>query len=241
MVAHGKVRTRLAAAENLVWFQSPDTRRALLAALEDPTDDVKLAAAASLAEIGERVPVAHLLQARPGNGSESSRRLETVLVRVAKHQTDDLICVAGDRSFPERARVAAIDALARTGFFHLVSSISHLAEDRSPIVRAAVARGLGVLAHPDSGEAIAKLIHDPEWAVRAEAAEAAGRAGLTTFIDRLSVLLCDENWWVRFRAGEALVGLGGNGIEALRCVASSAEDRTARMAAAVVLAERRLA
>ncbi len=240
VLARGTVSSRLAAAENLAWFQSPKTRIALLAAIEDQTDDVALAAAASLAQIGERLPVARLLQARLKHGSESSRRLEAVLVRVAPHQIDDLISIVGDRSCPERARVGAIDALARTGSFYLVNSLSLLAEDCSPIVRAAVARGLGILAHPDGSEAIAKLVGDPEWEVRAEAAEAAGRSGLTTFVDRLSVLLGDENWWVRFRAGEALAALGGIGIEALRRLASSAEDRAGRMAA-VVLAERGLA
>lgn len=240
MLARGTVSSRLAAAENLAWFQSPKTRIALLAAIEDQTDNVALAAAVSLAQIGERLPVARLLQARLGHGSESSHRLEMVLVRVAPQQIDDLISVAGDRSCPERARVGAIDALAHTGFFHLVYSLSLLAEDPSPMVRAAVARALGILAYPDGSEAIAKLAADPEWKVRAEAAEAAGRSDLTTFIDQLSVLLGDENWWVRFRAGEALAALGGIGIEALRRLASSAEDRAGRMAA-VVLAERDLA
>jgi HEAT repeat protein len=136
-------------------------------------------------------------------------------------------------------RAAALDALARTGSFDLLETIAGLNDDPAPLVRAAVARGLGVFGHPAGEAAITRLLDDPDWEVRAEAAEAAGRIGLEGLIATLARLLADEIWWVRFRAGEALAGLGSAGIAALRQTASAPVDAPRRMAA-LVLAERGL-
>lgn len=240
LLARGSAQDRLRAAESLAWFRSPETRIALVAALDDKTDDVALAAAASLASMGEKLAIARLLRRPIVFSQKSSHRLQAVLARVAPYETGDLIRVAADSFYPEGARAAAIEAIARAGVFDFIDSISVFAEDRSSVVRAAVARGLGVFAHPRGAEAIAKLLDDLDWEVRAEAAESAGRIGLTTFLNPLSLGLSDENWWVRFRAGEALAMLGSAGLDALRRLASSTNDAPSSMAR-IVLAERGLA
>jgi HEAT repeat protein len=236
LLARGSSADRFNTAEALNWFPSPETSRALVAALDDASADVAFAAAASLANTGEPLPLASFLKTRLRQGSDSLRHLEMVLVLVAPRQADDLIRLAADGSSAERVRVAAINALARTGLFDFVAPISLLASDHAPAVRAAVAHGLGVFAHPAGSEAVTKLLDDTEWEVRAEAAEAAGRIGLTDVSHRLSGLLEDKNWWVRFRAGTALVALGERGIEALRAIAGSSKDLPRGMAA-LILAE----
>lgn len=236
----GRRSERLEAAESLGWFRSPENREALMAALSDGNDDVALAAAATLAEWEEELPVERILVSRRGRSEASSRRLEAVLVRVAPRQVDALMRLAADPHQPERVRAAAIDAVALTGLFRVTGSLSALVSDPSAAVRAAVARGFGILAHPGGGGAVLRLLDDPDWGVRAEAAEATGRIGLTSLIGRLAGLLKDENWWVRFRAGEALVALGPEGVEALRLASSSSHD-TARRTAGLILAERGLA
>jgi HEAT repeat protein len=238
-LARGGADERLRAAESLVWFPSPDSLDALRAALRDRRDEVSLAAAASLAELGETVPVAGILETRLGRSGDSSRRLEALLVRVAPRQGGDLMRIAQDSAGAPRVRAAALDALARTGSFDLLETIAGLNDDPAPLVRAAVARGLGVFGHPAGEAAITRLLDDPDWEVRAEAAEAAGRIGLEGLIATLARLLADEIWWVRFRAGEALAGLGSAGIAALRQTASAPFDAPRRMAA-LVLAERGL-
>lgn len=231
---------RLAAAESLVWFPASDNRNALFEALGDRIDDVRLAAAAALAEWQEDLPIEQILSVRLGRNEESSRRLESVLVRVASRQAEDLRRIASDRLRPDRLRVAAIDALSQTGIFNLLEAVAGLATDPSAPVRAAAARGLGMLAHPRGGDAVSDLLHDSVWEVRAEAAEAAGRIGLTALAPVPARLLEDENWWVRFRAGGALAELGAEGVGALRSMARSTND-VARRTAGLILAERSLA
>lgn len=231
---------RLQAAESLIWFPSEATEAALRMALKDRREDVRLAAAASLAELGATVPISQILGMGSTGAKASSRRLEATLTKLASRQTTDLSQVAADGNLPDRVRAAAIDAVARTGAFDHLRSIAALAADRSATIRAAVAHALGDFAHPLGAETVTRLLGDPDWTVRAEAAEAAGRIGLTDLADRLSDLLGDEVWWVRFRAGEALVSLGETGISTLRLQSRSALDTNRRMAA-LILAERGLA
>jgi HEAT repeat protein len=96
------------------------------------------------------------------------------------------------------------------------------------------------LGHPAAEDAIASLLGDSDWQVRADAAEAAGRISLLSLIYALSDLLADDNWLVRFRAGEALAVLGPEGLASLRRLVLSQADVPRRMAG-LILAERGLA
>jgi HEAT repeat protein len=231
---------RLKAAESLVWFPSEATQAALMLALKDRREAVRLAAATSLAELGTSVPIKLLLGRSRDGTAGSSRQLEAMLTKLATHQTADLAEIAADEAFPDRVRAAAIDAIARTGAYEYLQPIASLSFDSSGTVRAAVVHALGEFAHPLGAGTVTRLLEDPDWEVRAEAAESAGRIGLTDLADRLSKLLADEVWWVRFRAGEALVNLGDAGIEKLREQSVSATDQTRRMAS-LILAEQGLA
>ncbi|HZH09764.1 MAG TPA: HEAT repeat domain-containing protein [Microvirga sp.] len=239
-LASRKPAERLQAAESLIWFPSDETEAALRMALKDRREDVRLAAAASLAELGAAVPVSQILGMGSAGTKGSSRRLEATLTKLADRQATDLSRIAADGNLPDRVRAAAIDAIARTGAFEFLRPIAALAADRSGTVRAAVAHALGDFAHPLGADAVTRLLDDPDWKVRAEAAEAAGRIGLIDLADRLSDLLGDEVWWVRFRAGGALVSLGETGVEKLRLQSISTLD-TNRRTAALILAERGLA
>ncbi|HEY8382394.1 MAG TPA: HEAT repeat domain-containing protein [Microvirga sp.] len=239
IVEVGPTPDRIRAAESLVWFPSDETRAILRFVLHDRNADLSITAASALADLGETLPVRRLIEARLDQNRDSSRQLEAVLIKIAPRQTADLIEVAADRSAADRFRAAAIDALARTGSFDLIDTVSSLSRDSSAVVRAAVARSLGVFGHPGAGDTVMRLLADVDWEVRAEAAEAAGRIGLEDAVEPLADLLADENWWVRFRAAAALAGLGERGVGALRRLAAASTDRGGRTAA-LVLAERNL-
>ena len=240
MLRQGSVPARLQAAETLVWFPSRESRAVLFEALSDRNDDVSLAAATCLADWHIEIPIAQLLEARKDRIGRSSLRLEALLARIAPRQTDDVLKIVADLAKPERVRVAAIDALARAKSFDLVGPLCTYASDPTAAVRAAVARGLGILGHPAAEGAVASLLGDSDWQVRADAAEAAGRISLVSLVEALSDLLADDNWLVRFRAGEALAVLGPEGLASLRRLVLSQADVPRRMAG-LILAERGLA
>lgn len=233
----GDQAERLAAAESLVWFPSPDGGDILRSALRDQSEAVSLAAAMSLAALGEKLPLGELLHR--SLDFDGSRQLQAVLTRVAPHQAEDLLALARNEEARERVRAFAIEALAETGSFEMIDAVSDLRHSPSLEVRAAVARALGVFGHPGGGTAVTHLLHDPRWEVLAEATEAAGRLGLVSAAERLCELLNDEYWWVRFRSAEALTMLGENGTAILRRVASD-NANSGGLIAALVLRERGL-
>lgn len=236
----GTLAQRLRAAESLIWFPSEATEASLRAAFKDRNEEVRLTAATSLAELGVTVPAAQLLRSGSAGTKNSSRRLEAMMMKLAIRQCVDLAEIAADTAFSDRVRVAAINAIARTGSFEFLRPITGLSGDKSAPIRAAVAHALGEFAHPLGAETVTRLLDDADWEVRAEAAESTGRIGLTDLANRLSELLGDDVWWVRFRAGEALVALGESGVERLREQSRSLSDQSRRMAA-LILAERGLA
>ena len=165
----GRADERKAAAESLVWFPSDETRAILVFALSDRDPEVSLAAAASLAQLGERLPIRPFLESRMRQSVESSRQLEAVLATVALQQQEDLLDLARDPAIPDRLRAGAIDALGRSGSFAVIEPLAALAESASAAIRAAVCRALGSLGHPGAEPAVRRCLADPEWDVRAEA------------------------------------------------------------------------
>lgn len=225
---------RLKAAENLVWFASPETRDSLRGALDDDWAPVALAAAGALIALGEPVPAERLV--RIGLRDGGIMRLEGVFKQVAATQGDELLAIASGRYLPNRARIAAINALALSGDYALVEPLCRFAFDPSAAVRAATIRTLGLIGHPAASAAVIALLSDPDWEVRAEAVEAAGRIGTPRALSRLPALLGDTEWRVRLSAAEALVSFGEAGIAALRSATNGVSD-AARRTAWIVLAQ----
>jgi hypothetical protein len=103
-------------------------------------------------------------------------------------------------------------------------------EDELPAVRAAGAGVLGGVGGAESGEALQRLIVDPEPAVRVAAAEGLRRLDHQPAAADLAVLLRDRSFAVRQAAGGALAGLGAGGILLLRHYAAGDDPLASDMA-----------
>lgn len=233
----GSVRSRLAAAEGLVWFPGQATTDALRQAVLDPNDDISFAAAATLAEFGSALMLDDQLLSRLGQVG-SSRRIELVLGRLASQRPQALVDLVRDERRGDRIRAAALDALTQTAVPGILELILSLGSSPSTDIRVAVARNLGHLGHPEGCALIAAYLNDLRWEVRSKAAEAVGRIGAIELGPALCDLLLDENWWVRHRAGESLFKLGDAGIAALKEMVAIAGQTMLGDTAARILAER---
>ncbi len=78
-----------------------------------------------------------------------------------------------------------------------------------------MARALGKFPHPESVAALAYLVHDEAWPVRAQAARSLGMIADPKTMPALRESLRDVEWWVRLRAGLALMRFGAPGRNAL--------------------------
>lgn len=236
----GSLTGRLAAAEALSAFPSPESRAALEDVLARSHEtDLRIAAVRALIAIGA-APTPEALIADLERRREADSLLYTPLFgRLATEAPDAMIAAFTDQSTRSSTRAAVAEALGASGDYRAIQALVSQAEAPDPVLRAAVVRALGALAHPAGAGAVMQAFTDEALDVRADACVAAGRIGLPTFAEPLTRALSDDAWWVRFRAAEALAGLGGLGQAALRIAATSPIDVT-RRSASLALAERGL-
>lgn len=232
-------RRRATAVQGLALFDDADSRSALMDALGDRDDDIKLAAALALAR-GETRPALDELVARLELRDERSSLLTISLFRqYADYAPDEVQELVLDLDLPLSVRVAAIEALANTGDYRLVPAIVELGL-RAPEYSEELPRylhALGRIGHPAAREAVLAGLASGSMPARVAAAGAAGRIALLESAEQLTGLLGAPEWWVRFRAAEALLQLGGPGIAHLRNAANHGGE-PAREAATAMLAER---
>lgn len=236
LLKRGGRHDRIAAAVCLRYFREEAVIDALRQALDDTDPNVRLAAAASLVELGIAPSVADLVsKLRIGSG-EHSQTLRQIFRGLVPKQTPALVALLTSQAAPA-AKVLALDALGRSGDYEVVSAVMAMTSDAEIDLRAEAFRALATLSHPAALPAVRRGLEDPTWEVRTQAAVCAGRIGLVELIPELGHMLGDPVWWVRFRAAEALLMLGEPGREALVAASRSESEQTVRMAQ-IMLAER---
>ncbi|WP_158611020.1 HEAT repeat domain-containing protein [Aurantiacibacter spongiae] len=232
-------QTRLTAVETLALFD--ECGRQARAALDDDNADVRLGAALAIARRDDAPPPAVMVEKLRVGSEERSLLLVSLMSDLAERDPGAVAAILFEKDMPYDAKVAATDALSRTGseYAPLLATMAAAASGESDL-QPRIFRALGRTGHPAGRASILEGLHSDEWPVRASASEAAGRAVLVDAAERLGELLGDENWWVRFRAGEALLRLGPRGIAVLR-VAGDSDVPVARLSAEAILAEGRAA
>lgn len=238
LLRSGSDRTRLAAAQAMGAFNDAKTLHLLRRALNDRNQDVRLAAALSIASAGDTESAAGIVPRLGEEEEEPSLLLVTLFKRIAADRPDEIKQLVTDPQSHSRVKVAAIEALAATGDYSLVPLIADLAlaapDDAEELPR--YLRALGQLAHPAGRKAVMDGLSRPAMAARAAAVGAAGKIGLLETAPTLRALLDDPEWWVRFRAAEALIEFGEPGRALLRDAVQNGTPR-ARDAAITMLAE----
>jgi hypothetical protein len=102
-------------------------------------------------------------------------------------------------------------------------------------IRLRVARALGKLLVPETGDKLVTLSSDEAWEVKAQAVKSLGRMRNVGTLDILTGALFSPYWHVRFNAGHALAEMGDEGLRRLREVAAQDDDKYARDMSAMVL------
>ncbi len=225
---------RLQAVQNLGLLPVGDAQEALLAALEDASHQVRLAAARGLVAKGVEISVDDLIARLDIGGQVQPRSLRDLFRKLAPRSVAQLKKVVSS-DFPEAVHLLALDALGASGDFSVISAIAHLAHAKSLNVRAEAMRAFAAIGHPDALPMVIEGLSDPSWEVRSQAAICAGRVGLTEAIGPLAGLLEDAEWWVRYRAARALKEIGQLGVEVLMEFSQGRSD--AAQAAHLVLFE----
>ena len=199
---------RRLAADSLKLFPAEETISALLGALDDRAEGVRLTAALSLAGLNAMPPLHILMQKLVEPTSTQSLLLQRLIDSVAMSRPAEVMGLARGKVESDFLRPIALSALGDAGHLDLSSEIATFIADDDPEVRAAALASVAALGDFSAKDRIKKALADPVQCVRVRAIAAARALELRELAPELTSLLNDENWWVRFRAGETLTALG---------------------------------
>jgi len=223
------------AARRLALLFSPESRRALRAALRDGPGLVTAAAAAALARYRDLEALRWLL-ANPATLERRPHRPRVALLLGFGRRALPDLTAALDRGTGDAAMDRAlIEALGLAGCRDAHRSIERRLCDGDAEQRIAAARALGRMQADDSVTALMGALQDEAWQVRAQAAWALGRTRSDLAIQALPARLTDPAWWVRRHAAYALREFGMEGRRELERIAHGSPDPFARDMAREVL------
>lgn len=211
----GSEDLRYAAAIGLQYFNHASTRAALLAALEDRSEKVTLAAANSLQVLQALPPVDTLLVQLAERGLLQAAACRTLFHRIALHSPDTMI--QAERSFPEQPAVRALlaEGMGYASNYSILPCLERLARDPAPGVRIEALGSLRRLEHPAASTSILHCLVDVHWEVRSAAIMAAGELGVAEALPKLESMLDSDNWILRFNSALGLYQLGVAGRRVL--------------------------
>jgi len=210
---------------------------AVLERLQDSNPLVRRRAAAVAGTLGDPAAVPALLQAFPDSSTEVSEAIAVAVSRLDPSAAASLVDALADSSDVE-SKLALLRTVTRspgTGY----SVLLRLAEDASPVVRAAAVGAIGRRCHrasEDVEEAVAgtrKALQDPDERVRVKAVDAFSRAVGGASVSVMAGLLeNDPSPFVRERAALAIGLLGADeGQDAVIAATRRAEPVNVRATA----------
>ena len=229
---------RLEAAINLGTMQSQMAVAALIDAVRDPVEDVRLAVVRALGQLNEPRGLRVLLDAIEERERWTGSSIVEVLAGMGPGVAPEIV--------PRLESTTNINArllyVQLCGFLRITAALGSLfllLGDPDKETRISAARALGQIGDVSAVESLILSLDDESWEVSAQAAKALGALGDRQAVGKLKRALSDENWWVRHNAADALYRLGEEGVEVLREALLSSEGAP-RAVAAQVLAERAL-
>jgi hypothetical protein len=220
---------RLEAAVNLGDMHSQTALQPLLTAIHDPHEDVRIAVATSLGQLGSAQGSRVLLDAVEDDQQWSPARILEILVSIGPQISSEIVPRLSVDQRPI-IRKLYIQVCGHLRLIEAVEPIIDSSDDADSCVRTAVSEALGMIGHDSARETLYHLLTDTEHRVRAEAARALGRLGSVEAVERLHRALDDPDWHVRRNSAVSLRRLGPSGTDCLR-IASISGSASARRTA----------
>ena len=229
---------RLEAAINLGTMQSQMAVAALIDAVGDPVEDVRLAAVWALGQLNEPRGLRLLLGVIEEGDRWTGSHIVEAIISMGPEITSEIIPRL-EATTNINARLLYVQFCGLLQITEALGPLFLLLKDPNKETRISAAKALGQIGDVSAVESLIISLDDESWEVRAQTAKALGALGDRQAVDKLKRALLDENWWVRHNAADALYRLGEEGIKALR-ETSCSEEEAPRATAAQVLAERAL-
>jgi len=204
----------------------------LVAALDDPSEDVRTVAARGLAAIRDPAAVPALARALADPSRWTLSLVAENLMAMGPSAVPPLLDLLS--SDEHNVRVAAVQILGEIHDPAATPALIEVLHEGDLNLRAQAAAALGKLGGSDAERALLAALEDPEWQVRAQAAKALGRVAHPAVASSLAYAMPDDNWWVRVNCAESLARLGAEGRRQLELLTRH-DDRFVRDQANAVL------
>jgi HEAT repeat protein len=184
----------------------PAVINALAAVLRSGSVERRVAAANTLAELGEPSVVKLLISALKDNEAAVRSAAINGLARMGDSQAvTGLLPLLKDRD--RNVRVATVSALGQMADKGAITPLMEMASDREWEVRAMLAETLGRLGDRSALSTVLELAKDSDQEVRQNAVEALGRVGNESTLHSLVLAMIDEHMGVRQAAARAAMML----------------------------------
>lgn len=215
----------------------PDQESRVLAALDDPSDQVAMTAARALARRGDPRYAGEILKRLHRFTAWNPRHLAALLANVGPAAAPDLRATLADTTTPESVRAvaaAALGTLRDLAAAPVANTVLETTNDRDLAAWCIIL--LGTVGRPQDVPVLRSRASSADPVLRARALEALGRLGDTTDAALLDAALEDPSPWVCLAAAHGLVALGQIGILQDRSNRSDSAGLVAREALAGVAA-----
>lgn len=193
----------------------------------DPDQNVRLTAAEALAEIGNALTSADLIEAVKHSSNWQRLRVANVISRMGETAVPALLDSLADED--EAILRLALDILCDIAHVPEFMPVLRLLAHPSAEIRGRAVDLLGIAGDIDAIDQVMERAADAVWFVRVRAIKSMERLGVPMsdevadrYYARLATLLSDEKWWVRQRAAQALANAGSLGYQVLQASVSDA-------------------
>jgi hypothetical protein len=163
----------------------PETRAALKAGLEDPSDEVRLKAAIALGDEG-RVALLEIASRSEGPDGPAVQAIAALGKNLPIERAGRILDGAIDRG-RTRVALAAIEALGRIGGTRASKPLIGALDSRHEDLAAAAAKSLGACGDPAAEAPLIAALEREEGVVRTAAAAALGRLGTAASVVPLRI------------------------------------------------------
>lgn len=187
----------------------------LIASLKDAHDEVRLAAAYSLAQLKIYSATADIINRLVQSSRIPWARAVEVISMFGHGATGPLIEILRKESSTD-AKIIAITCL---GFIHAPGTsqiVASFAGNPDKNIRIQVVKALGNLGDPSAFQILVDGLKDKEWEVRAMSAQSLGYFTNMPACDALEKYLGDSAYWVRYNTAKALGKFGAQGLAVLK-------------------------
>jgi len=207
----------------------------LIKAVNDPSEEVRLAAVRALGQTRYPQSITALFQVMEEREDWTADRVLEILVGLGDTHKEPVLSRLTLPMNP-RVKVLLVQLCGLMKWSEAVPVLLPLLNDTDAEMRMSAARSVGSIGDATTAEHLTPILQDEQWEVRAQVAESLGLLQNDIAVEPLANFLSDDNWWVRYNAAKSLYQLGQDGISELQELRSS-ESKVVSGIAAQALAE----